>query len=153
MTLEDLAKMDLPMALGIGVLALVAARFVPELRPPLKAAIRLGLDLVEESHSEAEAGIIDSLVTRTVDALVPSLLAPPGTRGQERTDNVLRRFRHRARVHARRWARDPAHVDRHYRRHVRHLRDRLEREWRRRPGGDPRRYERILSALDGDLSG
>lgn len=152
MTLEDLAKLELPVALGFGLVALVAARFVPELRPPLGAAIRMGLDLIEESHSEAEAGIIDALVTRTVDAMVPNLLAPPGTGGRERVEDTLRHFQRRARVHARRWARNPAHVDRHYRRHVRHLRDRLEREWQSRPGDDPQRYARVISELDRELS-
>lgn len=152
MTLEDLTKMDLPVALGLGLVALVAARFVPELRPPLRAAVRLGLDLFDESHSEAEAEIIDSLVTRTLDAMVPNLLAPPGTGGQERADDTLRHFQHRARVHARRWARDPAHVGRHYRRNLRHLRDRLAQEWHRHPGSDSRRYQRVMSELDGQLS-
>jgi hypothetical protein len=154
MTLEDLAKLELPAILGLGVVMMIAGRLMPELRPQLKSAVQLGLSLVGESEAEAEAGIIDQLATRTVGALADALLAPPGdAAAHAAVDRTLRHFQRRARVHARRWAHDPDHVGRHYRRHVRHLRSQIEREWRRRPGGDPHRYERIISTLDEDLSG
>lgn len=154
MALEDFVPLELPTALGLGAALLIASRLMPGLRPQLKSAVEIGLTLVGESEMEAEAGIIDRLAGRTIGALTDALLAPPGdAAAHAAVDRSLHRFRQRARVHARRWARDPAHVGRHYRRHVRHLRDRLERERRRRPGGDPQRYERIISELDDDLSG
>lgn len=154
MALEDLVKLEWPAALGLGAALLIAGRLMPGLRPPLKTAIEIGLTLFGESEIEAEAGIIDRLAGRTIGALTDALLAPPGDpAAHAAVDRTLSRFQHRARVHARRWARDPAHAGRHYRRHVRHLRDRLERQWQSRPGGDPQRYERIISELDNDLSG
>lgn len=154
MALEDLVKLELPVALGLGAALLIASRLIPQLRPQLKAAVGIGLALVGESEAEAEAGIIERLAGRTLSALAEAMSAPPGDpAAHAEVDRTLRRFHHRARVHARRWAHDPVHVGRHYRRHVRHLRDRLKHEWQSRPGGDPQRYERILSELDDDLSG
>ncbi|MGH7056163.1 MAG: hypothetical protein ACREFK_02340 [Stellaceae bacterium] len=154
MALDDLVTLELPAVLGLGAVLLIAGRLMPGLRPQLKSAVEIGLTLFGESEIEAEAGIIDRLAGRTLGSLADALLAPPGDpAAHAAVDRTLRRFQHRARVHARRWARDPAHVGRHYRRHVRHLRDRLERAWQSRPGGDPQRYERIVSALDDDLSG
>jgi hypothetical protein len=147
MRLEDLAKIELPAALGLGLVVLLAARLAPELRPPLKSAVKLGLRLLAESEGEAEAGIIERLVEPTVDSLMDGLLAPPGEAAHAKVERTLRHFEHRARLHARRWAHDPAHVGRHYRRHVRHLRRRLEQAWQRR-GGDRQRYERLLARLD-----
>jgi hypothetical protein len=151
MILEDFVKLELPTALGLGVVVLVAARLMPELQPSLKAAVKLGLTLFAESEGEAEAGIIEQLVEPTVESLIDGLLAPPSNTARAKVESSLRHFEHRARVHARRWAHDPAHVDRHYRRHVRRLRHRLEHEWRRCSGGDPQRYERVVSRLDGAL--
>jgi hypothetical protein len=151
MALEDVFKLELPTALGLGVAALIAARLMPELQPSLKAAVKLGLTLFAESEGEAEAGIIEKLVEPTVEHLIDGLLAPPSDMTRAKVDRTLRHFRRRAQVHARRWAHDPVHVGRHYRRHVRRLRRRLEHEWQRHPGGDRRRYERVVAALDGEL--
>lgn len=154
MALEDFIPLELPTALGLGAALLIAGRLLPGLRPQLKSAVEIGLTLFGESEIEAEAGIIDRLAGRALGPLADALLAPPGDpAAHAAVDRTLSRFRHRARVHARRWARDPAHAGRHYRRHVRHLRDRLEGAFESRPGGDPQRYERIMSALDDDLSG
>jgi hypothetical protein len=154
MALEDFTPIGLPAALGLGVVALLAARLMPQLQPSLKEAVKLGLTLFAESEGEAEAGIIEQLVGPTVETLLDALTAPPGdAAAHAEVDHTLQHFRRRARVHARRWAHDPDHVDRHYRRHVRRLRRRLEHEWQRHPDGDPHRYERIISGLDGELSG
>jgi hypothetical protein len=153
MALEDLTKLELPGALGLGVVMLIAARLIPESRPALKSAVKLGLSLIGESEGEAEAEIIDQLASKAVGPLLDVLFAPPGDpAAHAQVDRTLRHFRRRARVHARRWAHDPAHVGRHYRRHVRRLRHRIEHEWQRHPGGDRHRYERVISALDGELS-
>jgi hypothetical protein len=152
MALEDIIKLELPTALGLGAVMLVAARLMPGLRPQLKSAVRLGLTLIGESEGEAEAGIIEQLVEPTVESLLDALAAPPGDQAAHaEVDHTLQHFRRRARVHACRWAHDPAHVDRHYHRHVRRLRRRLEHAWQRHPGGDPHRYERIMSRIDGEL--
>ncbi|HJU17500.1 MAG TPA: hypothetical protein VJ770_13660 [Stellaceae bacterium] len=151
MILEDITKAELPAALGLGVVVLLAARLMPQLQPPLKSAVKLGLTLFAESEGEAEAGIIDKLVEPTVENLLDALLAPPGDAARAKVDRSLHHFERRARVHARRWAHDPAHVDRHYHRHIRRLHRRLEHEWQRRGGGDLERYQRVLSRIDSEL--
>ena len=153
MALEDITELGLPTTLGLGVVMLIAARLIPDSRPALKTAVKLGLTLIGESEGEAEAEIIDQLASNTVGPLLDALFAPPGdAAAHAQVDRPLQHFHRRARVHAHRWAHDPAHVDRHYRRHVRRLRRRLEHEWQRRPGGDPQRYERVISELDSELA-
>lgn len=154
MALEDIVKLELPTALGLGVVMLIATRLIPDSRPALKSAVKLGLSLIGEGEAEAEAAIIDQLASTTIGPLLEALFAPPGDpAAHAQVDRALHHFRRRAQVHAGRWAHDPTHVDRHYHRHVRRLRRRLEHEWQRHPGGDRHRYERVISALDGELSG
>ena len=61
MQLEDLTEPNLATILGLGLLTVAASELVPNLRPALKSAIKLGLAILIEAQEDAEVELIGAL--------------------------------------------------------------------------------------------
>lgn len=109
-------------AVGISLAALALPALFPGLAPPLRSALQSGAKLFLEAEFEAEGGLIDKLVSETIDALLGTA-ADAGTPEERRkaARRAARRFEHRARARARHWGADDHDQRRRYRRHVAHL--------------------------------
>src|ERR1700724_771034 len=117
--LENLTKSDVVTVLGLGLLAAAVSELLPSSRPLLRSAIQFGVDLLTESEIEAEAELIHSLVTATMQGIRQQL--SERAREPERREAVETRvehFKRRARTRARRWGTDSLDRHRRYRRHV-----------------------------------
>jgi hypothetical protein len=144
MQLEDLAKPNLVTLLGLGLAAVVLPEFVPSLRPALKSAVKIGIDLLAESQGEAEAELMQSLVSTTLKAIDEELSKPADE--EHRRDAVKRRihsFQHKARSRAGRWNSDEHERRRCYREHIARLQAGLVR---RKQHYGPRRQKIIDDA-------
>ena len=122
--IEDTLSGRVLAAVAVSAAALALPRLFPQLAPPLRSAIKTGTQLFLEAEFEAEGGLIDKLVSETLQALL-------GEAAQARTpeekrhsaQRAIRRFEHRARARAEHWASgDREAGSRRYRRHVTHLR-------------------------------
>ncbi|MBV8616207.1 MAG: hypothetical protein JOY66_20900 [Acetobacteraceae bacterium] len=111
-------------AVAVTAAAFALPRLFPQLAPPLRAAIKTGASLFLEAEFEAEGGLIDTLVSQTLEALLDEA-AKAGTPEERKrsTRRVMHRFERRARARAQHWGGDDkAERTRRYRRHVAHLR-------------------------------
>ncbi len=122
--LEDTLSGKVVAAVAVSAAALALPRLFPQLAPPLRSAIRTGASLFLEAEFEAEGGLIDKLVSETLEALLDD--AAKARTPEERKQSAhraVRRFERRARARAQHWGGDN-HVERsrRYRRHVAHLR-------------------------------
>jgi hypothetical protein len=122
---------------AVGAAALVLPRLFPSLAPPLRAVTKAGLTLFLEAETEMEGGLIDGLVSQTVDALLGTLDAPatPAQRKQA-AHRTMRRFEAAARGRSKRWGRDHDDRVRRYQRHLAHLRRALAKAQQARPPAD-----------------
>jgi len=117
--LEDLTKSDVVMVVGLGIAAAAISDLLPNAKPLVRSAVQFGLDLLTESEAEAEAELIQSLVTATMRGVRRSLsdtAGEPERRGAVRAS--VEHFKKQARIRARRWGRDPHDRHRRYRRHI-----------------------------------
>ncbi len=122
--LEDTLSGKLMTAVAVSAVTLVIPRLFPQLAPPLRAAIKSGTSLFLEAEFEAEGGLIDKLVSETLEALLGDA-AKTGTPEERQLSarRAARRFRRRARARAQHWGGDDEEARlRRYRRHVTHLR-------------------------------
>lgn len=120
--LEDALKGNLVMLAVAGAATLVLPRLFPNLAPPMRSAVKAGLDLFLEAESEAEGGIVDRLVAATVQNLVKTLSAETTEQGRRHAaERAMAQFEHVARRRARRHGWNEADQRARYRRHVRHL--------------------------------
>ena len=119
---EELQKSNLVTLLALGLLSAALPKLLPNMRPGVKEALKVGLALVTESASEAEAEVIDAAVSKLVETINGELAKPqsPEERRAAVTAHV-QAFKHQARRRARRWASDDADHHRRYRRHMRRL--------------------------------
>ncbi|MBV9014128.1 MAG: hypothetical protein JO213_14235 [Alphaproteobacteria bacterium] len=127
--LESLTKSDIIAVAGLGVAAAILSELLPNARPALRSAVKLGVDLFLESEGEAEAELIQSLVSATMHGIRDDLSKTHNE--PERRDAVEARvenFKRQARVRARRWGGDQQDRHRRYRRHIARLETTLERK-------------------------
>ena len=102
--LENLTKSDVVIVLGLGIVAAAVSELLPNAKPLVRSAVQFGLDLLTESEAEAEAELIQSLVTATMRGVRQSLsdsASEPERRGRVRAS--VEHFKKQARVRARRW--------------------------------------------------
>jgi hypothetical protein len=117
--LDNWTKSDMVAMLGLGVAAAVLSELLPNARPLIQSAIKFGADLFLEAEGEAEAELIQSLVSATMHGIRQDLSqARSEPERREAVQARVEHFKQQARVRARRWGSD--HQDRHrrYRRHV-----------------------------------
>lgn len=128
MTLDDLIKPNLMTLIGVGLVSAALPKLVPEMRPALKSAIQSGLVLFAESEEEAEAELIQSLVTATLGR-IRDILAAPASAAERRhaVHHAVGHFKRQAEKRASRWATDTASRRRCYDRHVARLETALAR--------------------------
>jgi hypothetical protein len=122
--LEDTLSGKVMTAVAVSAAALAIPRLFPQLAPPLRSALKTGASLFLEAEFEAEGGLIDKLVSETLQALLgDAAQARTPEERQRSAHRAMRRFEHRARARAEHWgAGDEAARSRRYRRHVSHLR-------------------------------
>ena len=116
---EYLTKSNIAIFAGLALASLALSDLLPNVRPTLRSAIKLGIGLLAESELEAEAELVEALVAATMGGIRQDLSQP--TTGTERSEAVQKRvehFKQQARIRARRWARDAEDHHRRYRRHV-----------------------------------
>ena len=123
---EQLTKSNMAIFAGLALASLALPELLPNVRPTLRSAIKLGLGLLAESELEAEAELVETLVAAAMDGIRQDLSQP--TTGTERSEAVQKRvehFKHQARTRAQRWARNAEDRHRRYRRHVAKLQSSL----------------------------
>lgn len=122
--LEDTLSGKVMAAVAVSAAALALPRLFPRLAPPLRSAIRTGASLFLEAEFEAEGGLIDKLVSETLEALFDDAAKAQSPEERKRfAQHAVRRFERRARARAQHWGGDnKAERSRRYRRHVAHLR-------------------------------
>ena len=120
---EDVTKLNVLTLVGLGVLTTVLPRLFPEMRPALKSAIQASMVLIDECSQEAEAELIEEVVTAAVEAIA-AILAKPDISERQRSAAVhdtIGDFRRRAHRRARRWREHESDQRRFYQRHVSRL--------------------------------
>jgi hypothetical protein len=133
-SLEDTIGSNVVAVVAVGAAAFLLPRLFPSLAPPLRAIAKTGLTLFVEAETEAEGGLIDGLVSQTVDALLGTLDGP-GTVEQRKqaARQTMRRFEAAARGRAKRWGRDHDDRVRRYQRHLTHLRRAIAKAEQQQP--------------------
>jgi hypothetical protein len=126
--LENVSKSDLVAVVGLGLAAAVMSELLPNARPVIRSAIQFGVDLLTESEAEAEAELIQSLVSATLRGVRQDLWDTSSeSDGREAVHARLRHFKQQARIRARRWGRDADDRHRRYRCHIARLEGSLAR--------------------------
>ena len=122
--LEDTLSGKVTAAVAVSAAALALTRLFPQLAPPLRSALKTGASLFLEAEFEAEGGLIDTLVSQTLEALLENAAKARTPEERKRSARrVMHRFERRARARAQHWGGDDnAARSRRYRRHVAHLR-------------------------------
>jgi len=117
--LEDALKGDIVTLAVAGAAAVALPVLFPQLAPPLRSALKLGVTLFLESEGEAEASLIETLVRHTMNGLLAVATGPGSV--EERQQAAAKRvakFEARARSRAQRFGRDEADQVARYRRQV-----------------------------------
>ena len=146
--LEDLTKSDVVMVVGLGIAAAAISELLPNAKPLVRSAVQFGLDLLTESEAEAEAELIQSLVTATMRGVRQRLsdtASEPERRGAVRAS--VAHFKKQARIRARRWGSDPHDRHRRYRRHVVALEASLAKKKQEVPPREQRLVDYAFEAL------
>jgi hypothetical protein len=122
--LEDTISGKVLVSVAVSAVALAIPRLFPRLAPPLRSAIKTGTSLLLEAEFEAEGGLIDKLVSETLEGLLgDAAKARTPEERQRSARRAMRRFERRARARAQHWGGDDEMArSRRYRRHVAHLR-------------------------------
>lgn len=137
-----MTKSDIVAVVGLGVAAAVLSDLLPNAKPLIQSAIKFGADLFLEAEGEAEAELIQSLVSATMRGFRQDLSEVRNE--PERREAVEARvedFKRQARTRARRWGSDQQDRHRRYRRHINRLQASLEKKKRE---GVPERDRRVL---------
>jgi hypothetical protein len=125
--LDDLTKSNVPTLLALAVTAIVLPELVPSLRPAVKSAVKIGLALLTESEAEAE--LIESLVSTTAEQIKRELSEPlPEAERRHAVRQRIRRFQRKARARSQRWGKGHEGREHSYRRHVAKLNAALSEE-------------------------
>jgi len=149
--LENITKSNVVTVVGIGVAAAVLSELLPNTRPLIKSAIQLGLDLLTESEAEAEADLIRSLVTATMRGIRDDLSdSASEAESRKAVRHRIDHFKHRARVHARRWGGDQHDQRRRYTRHLARLESALASEKSEIEPSDRRVLDYAFEALSAE---
>lgn len=146
--LENLTKSDVVIVLGLGIVAATISELLPNAKPLVRSAVQFGLDLLTESEAEAEAELIQSLVTATMRGVRQRLsdtASEPERRGAVRAS--VEHFKKQARIRARRWGSDPHDRHRRYRRHIAALEASLAKKKQEAPPRDQRLVDYAFEAL------
>ncbi|MFL5253165.1 MAG: hypothetical protein ACJ8AI_09785 [Rhodopila sp.] len=146
---DDVLKGNLLIAAAIGATALVLPKIMPDLSPPLRAAIKGGLSLLLESESEAEGGIIERLADTALKNVLAHLSGPGSpTERRDAARTAIADYKRTARVRARRYARDDEDRSARRNRHIDALRHKLHRARTRATGTQAQDLESLVGALD-----
>ncbi|HJS85956.1 MAG TPA: hypothetical protein VJ779_10895 [Acetobacteraceae bacterium] len=121
---EDTLSGKVAAVVAVSAAALALPRLFPRLAPPVRAAIKNGAALFLEAEFEAEGGLIDKLVSETLQALLDEASKARTPEERKRSaQRAIHGFERRARARAQHWGGDDeADRSRRYRRHVAHLR-------------------------------
>ena len=125
---EDFGKSNLVNLLAFGVVAAVLPKLLPEMNPAVGTAVKVVLDLFTESEAEAAEELMQALVSSTlaeIDRHVASADNPEA--GRRAIERSIAHFKHKARQRAHRWGTDHDDRRRRYSRHLRKLRNEMER--------------------------
>lgn len=146
---EDVLTGNVAKVVAVGATAVVLPRVFPSLAPPLRAALKSGLQLFVESESDAEGGIIDKLAADTLKGVLASLSAPGTDEERHQAARAaIQRFQHRAHHRAARYGRDGQDRQARYRRHVAHLKRALADAQRGRSQADQDALKRMAGMVE-----
>jgi hypothetical protein len=148
-SVEDIFGSNLLVTFAVGATALILPRVLPDLSPPVRSAIKGGLQLFLEAEGEAEGGIIERLADTALQNVLDRL-SGPGSADERR--NAARAaiavYKKTARTRARRYASDDQDRVTRRGRHINALRHRLHRAKTQATGAQAQDLESLMNALD-----
>src|SRR5690242_179606 len=106
-SVEDIFGGNLLVTVAIGATALVLPKILPGLSPPLRSAIKGGVQLFLEAEGEAEIGIVGRLADTALQNVLERLSAPgPADERRSAARAAIADYKKTARTRARRYASD-----------------------------------------------
>src|SRR5438067_988097 len=132
---EDFGKLNLVNFLALGLVTAVLPKLLPEMRPAAAATVKFVIDLLGESEAEAAEELMQALVSGTIAEINRQIAgAKDAEEGRRSVERSVTNFKQKARQRAHRWASNPDDGRRRYHRHLRELREGVERSKERHSG-------------------
>jgi hypothetical protein len=147
-SVEDIFGGNLLVTVAVGATALLLPRVLPGLSPPLRSAIKGGLQLFLEADGEAEGGIIEQLAETALNTALERLSGPgPADERRGAARDAIEDYKQTARTRARRYGSDAEDRSARRHRHLTALRHKLHRAKAQATGARAHDLDMLMNAL------